>query len=60
MANFLKTMLPMIAFMLIPLWIPIISVTLGRAFDAVAGVRGGRAGATPSTATSQRQALRSA
>ena len=36
----LTTMLPMLAFMLIPVWIPMIAVVVGAAGDKLAALRG--------------------
>jgi hypothetical protein len=35
MADALKAFLPLYAFMLIPLWIPLVSIVVGRILDAV-------------------------
>ena len=40
MEDTLKTMIPMLAFMLIPIWIPIIAVAVGTVADKVALLRG--------------------
>ena len=40
MEDAFKTMLPMLAFMLTPVWIPIIAVALGTVADKVAQLRG--------------------
>jgi hypothetical protein len=36
MTDFLGTLLPMIAFMLIPVWIPVVAVAIGALRDLVA------------------------
>lgn len=58
----LKTMVPLIAFMLIPIWIPIIAVAVGAVADRLAALRGSskdacpprpsRPGSSPSTSRS--------
>lgn len=40
MEDALTTMLPLLAFMLIPIWIPMIAVAIGGAADRIARLRG--------------------
>ena len=39
MTELFTTVVPMIAFMLIPIWIPLITVTVGWVYDLVTGAR---------------------
>lgn len=60
MTHAVATMLPLFAFMLIPLWIPMIAVAVGSIFDAVGRVRGTSRPAIQVAARGQHKAVRTA
>ncbi|KQY56413.1 hypothetical protein ASG90_13610 [Nocardioides sp. Soil797] len=57
MSDALKTLLPLFAFMLIPVWIPMIAAAVGCAFDAVGRVRGRGRPTTRIAASGQHKAV---